>query len=191
MKNYDLVTTERAEGSLRDLQVAQGTSLQNVFYYNVEKLLILDTSGSMDQIDFGYTTTRHDRADEQLRNIQKEFPGKVGLIEFSSEVYFRPDGIPWRLNGGTELNKALKFVKPVDGTGIDLIVISDGDPFYPQECLRLAREFTSKIHTIFIGGENDSGRDFLKKLSDLSGGTYQYDGAGIMEAPVKRLMKGA
>ena len=68
---------------------------------------------------------------------------------------------------------ALKFAKVADVEGIRFILISDGQPDDPQATLQVARTFKSRIDTIFVGPERDSSaQDFLRKLSNQSGGVH-------------------
>ena len=115
---------------------------------------------------------RYDVACEQLIRLQKELPGKVGVISWSCTVSFCPGGVPTFLRGGTDLVGALKFIKPADGTTIKLILISDGEPDYgsEQKALDIASQFKSKIETIYIGPEGGPGRDFLRRLAEATGG---------------------
>ena len=66
--------------------------------------------------------------------------------------------------------KALEFVKRVDGCGIKIILISDGEPNDEAATLSCAKTFSTRIDTVFVGKETSEGRAFLKKLSDATGG---------------------
>ena len=68
------------------------------------------------------------------------------------------------------MDDALRFIKIADGAGIKLILISDGEPDSPSETLRVARTFTTKIDTVFIGQPGSPGAEFLRSLSAATGG---------------------
>src|SRR5262245_7320223 len=158
-------------GSLQDVALKLGKSVAHTFL-TVDALVLVDTSGSMDMPDCPGGRRRYDVACEQLIRLQRELPGKVGVISWSSHAIFCPGGIPTFLEGGTDLVNALKFVKHADGTSIKLILISDGEPDYGSDraVIDLASQFKSKISTIYVGPEDGHGRDFLRRLADATGG---------------------
>ena len=158
-------------GSLRDVAQRSGKPVAETFL-SVDALVMVDTSGSMDSADCENRRTRYDLACEQLIRLQRDIPGKVGVISWSSSVQFNAGGVPYYFGGGTDLAGVLRFVKPADGTTIKLILISDGEPDYGSQdtCLDLARKFKSTIQTIFIGPEDGPGREFLKRLAEATGG---------------------
>ena len=74
------------------------------------------------------------------------------------------------------IQKDLIFVKMIDDTGIGITVISDGQPDNERECMRIASTFKTHIDTIYVGPENeDSGRKFLQRLAQATGGKHQDD----------------
>lgn len=156
-------------GSLKDISQRSGRPVAETFL-SVDALVMVDTSGSMDSEDCQGNRRRYDLACEQLIKLQRELPGKVGVISWSSSVQFNPGGVPYYFGGGTDLVGVLKFVKPADGTSIKLILISDGEPDQEQAALDLAKQFKSKISTIYIGPESGRGRDFLRRLAEATGG---------------------
>jgi hypothetical protein len=161
--------TQLVYGSLQDIAQRSNKSVAETFL-SVDALVMVDTSGSMDMHDCLNGRSRYDLACEQLVRLQRDLPGKVGVISWNSDARFCPGGIPTTPCGGTDLVGVLKFVKPADGTGIKLILISDGEPDNETEALRLAGQFKSKIQTIYIGPESGYGREFLRKLAMATGG---------------------
>jgi len=158
-------------------------------FLNAEIVVLMDCSASMETddsltTDYGQgglaRSTRYKKACNQLAKLQSENPGKVCLISFSSGQEFSPSGIARWPNGTTDIAGALKFIKPVDGLDCKLVLISDGEPDNDQATMDQARTFKSKLHTIYIGPENGSGADFLKRLSAVTGGQFSNNGvAGI------------
>lgn len=163
------MSTQLVYGSLQDISQRAGRPVAETFL-SVDALVAVDTSGSMNMADCQDGRRRYDVACEQLIRLQKELPGKVGVISWSSSVQFNPGGVPYYLGCGTDLAGVLKFVKPADGTSIKLILISDGEPDDESEALRLAKQFKSKISTIYVGPESGPGRDFLRRLAEATGG---------------------
>lgn len=160
-----------ATGSLQDVARKQGLTLAEAFM-SCDAIVIVDGSGSMMMTDVkpGESLTRHQAATAELARLQAELPGKVAVIAFSSSAEFCPSGYPRYIGGGTNMFEALRFVKVADGCGIKIVLISDGEPDSEVDTLRLAREFTSKIDTIFIGREGAPGQEFLRRLAACTGG---------------------
>lgn len=161
--------TQLVRGSLQDVAISNRQSLAKAFM-GAEALVLVDISGSMTALDAQGGRSRFSVASDQLVRLQKEQPGKIAVIPWSSTAYFAPSGLPSEPCGGTDLVRALNFIKPADGCGLKIIVISDGEPNDEQRALNLASQFKSKIDTIYIGPENGYGREFLRKLSQVSGG---------------------
>lgn len=184
------MTTQLVYGSLKDISQRSGKPIAGTFL-SVDALVMVDTSGSMDSEDCPGNRRRYDVACEQLIRLQRELPGKVGVISWSSSCQFNSGGVPYYFGGGTDLASVLKFVKPADGTSIKLILISDGEPDHEQGALDLARQFKSKIQTIYIGPEAGYGRDFLRRLAEATGGksvSQSINQLGQLSVTVKGLL---
>lgn len=183
------MTTAIVPGSLSAIAQASGKSLAESFL-SCDALLLLDESGSMTTADTPSGKTRRQAARDEVIRLQATLPGKIGLFVFSSTVVFCPTGVPLTLDAGTDLYRALEYLKPADGCGLKIIVISDGVPSQPDRCLALARTFENKIDTLFIGPENDSegGRTFLQKLADTTGGHYAAGSAETIQEQVLMLV---
>lgn len=156
-------------GSLRDISNRSGKSVAETFL-SVDALVMVDTSASMTVNDCQNGQRRYDVARDQLEKLQRELPGKIGVISWSSSQVFCASGVPVFLQQGTDLAGVLRFIKPADETSIKLILISDGEPDSEEEALKLARQFKSKLSTIFVGPEPSPGREFLRKLAEATGG---------------------
>jgi Mg-chelatase subunit ChlD len=177
-------------GSLSAMAQHQNISLAESFM-QADCVLLLDESGSMDSQDTLDNKSRRQVAREEVIKLQKNFPGKIALIIFSDKPIFCPSGFPQTLGGGTNLYDALQYIKCCDNTGMKLIIVSDGIPSRPEDCLKLASAFASKIDVIFIGNENDyeGGRKFLEKLASVTGGqALKSDALGLLSKEVETLL---
>lgn len=158
-------------GSLGAIAQANNKSLAETFC-QCDHIIIMDTSGSMYTNDSRGGKSRYDVALEELTQLQKNLPGKVAIISFSDDTVFCPSGVPAFMGGGTQLTRALNFVKVADLPGMDFILVSDGDPDDRTGALKIAATFTQKINVIYVGPESrPDGRDFLAKLANATGGT--------------------
>lgn len=179
-------------GSMGALAQQTGKSIAETFV-NATCIIVVDTSGSMDQHDSRGGKTRYQVACEELAALQQNMPGKIAVISFSDEVMFCPAGVPQLLGGGTDMTKALYFVKVADVPGMQFILISDGSPDRPEQVLEVARTFKNKINVIYVGPENSpTGRDFLNRLAALTGGqAVTADRARELQSAVSTLLLGA
>lgn len=168
------------QGSLGAIAQQNNQSIAETFI-NADAIILVDTSGSMDQHDSRGNQSRYEVACEELKNLQASLPGKLALLSFSDDVIFCPSGIPFNYEGGTDLTKALKFAKVADVTGMRFIVISDGEPHDEASAIAVAKTFKARIDCIFVGLEGSSGQAFLRKLAKASGGQ------GVTAAQVKEL----
>lgn len=175
-------------GSLSDIQQQTNKSLAETFL-NAEIVVLVDTSGSMESNDAPNGMSRYDAACQQLATIQGQNPGKVAVISFGSWPAFCPNGKPDNLGGSTNMVEALKFVKPVDGTGTKIVLVSDGEPDQEQETLAIAKTFSTKIDVIYIGREGGFGWKFLQKLAALTGGkSFKSNAPGLLGEGVETLL---
>ena len=174
------MTNQIVAGSLGAVAAQNKKSIAESFV-NANAIILVDTSGSMEQTDSRGGKSRYDAACAELKNLQASLPGKLALLSFSSEVIFCPNGIPFQYSAMTDLAKALKFAKIADVSGMRFIVISDGEPDSESEALSVAATFKNRIDTIFVGPEEGSGQAFLCKLAKASGGK------NVTSAQVKEL----
>jgi Mg-chelatase subunit ChlD len=158
------------QGSLSAIAKQQNKSLAETFM-QADVIVIVDTSGSMAIRDSRGGKSRYDVACEELAKLQSNMPGKVALISFSERSVFCPSGVPDFMAGTTNLAGALKFTKIADVPGMRFFVISDGQPDSETDALTVARTYTNRIDTIFVGPEDDySSQEFLRRLAKASGG---------------------
>jgi Mg-chelatase subunit ChlD len=176
-------------GSLGHVAKREGLSIAESFL-NCDVLLLVDMSGSMSAKDAPGGVSRFDAAETELRRLQESLPGKVAVVAFSDDVQFCPSGVPPRLAEGTNLARALHFVRAVDGLA-RIIVISDGRPNDEAKALAEARQFKSRIDTVYIGPDDDrdGGHAFLKSLAMRTGGEATASHApGLLAESVQRLL---
>jgi Mg-chelatase subunit ChlD len=177
------------QGSIGAIAKQTNKSIAETFC-NADCVVIVDTSGSMSVTDSRGGRSRYEIACEELTNLQNSMPGKIAVISFSSDVVFCPSGIPFQFFGGTDLCKALKFAKIADVPGMRFVLISDGEPDSRDASLAEARTYQNKIDVIYVGPEdNPSGRDFLTRLANLTGGqAMTADRAKQLQASVMQLL---
>lgn len=185
------MTTTLVKGSIGAIAKDTGRSLAHTFV-NADVVVLVDTSGSMGSPDSRGGRSRYDVAVEELAALQNSLPGKVAVISFSNRTIFCPDGVPFNLQGGTDLAGALRFARVADVPGIRFILISDGEPDEPLAALREAAKYKSQIDVIYVGSEiNPMGRDFLTQLAHKSGGkTVTAAQAKQLAATVQHLLAG-
>lgn len=176
------------KGSLTDIQQTSGKSLAETFL-NSEIVVLVDTSASMGQHDAPNGLSRYEAACNQLTTIQGKNPGKVAVISFSSWPVFCPDGLPQNLEGSTNMVEALRFVKPVDGTGTKIVLVSDGEPDDSEQTLNVAKTFQTAIDVIYIGREGGYGYQFLQQLAKLTGGkSFKSEAPGLLANGIETLL---
>jgi hypothetical protein len=179
------------KGSLSAIATQNGTSLAESFL-DVDAVVIIDTSASMNATDTATGRSRYEQACKELETLQASMPGKIAVISFSStnEAKFCPGGIPHKYEGRTDVAGALTFAKLADVSGMRFVLISDGEPDDAAAALAVARTYTSRIDTIFVGDERrPTGRDFLKQLATASGGqNITSDRVQALAANVQQLL---
>ena len=158
-------------GSQSDIANKQNISLAESFL-SAEMILLVDVSGSMTMPDAPNNMSRWEYAQEQLTHLQGLYPGKIALVEFSSNVFYQPGGKMSKPNGSTDMAEGLKFVKVADDCGIKIIIVSDGDPDSRNQALNEASKFTTQIDAIYCGKEGGPGQLFLQKLVNQTGGQF-------------------
>lgn len=137
---------------------------------DVDAVVIVDTSGSMSAHDSRDGQTRYDVACQELAALQARMPGKLAIVSFSDGALLCPTGVPSYLGGGTNLAGALRYAKTFDVDGVRFIVVSDGEPDSERDALTEAARISGRIDTIYVGPEMGSGREFLARLANASGG---------------------
>lgn len=178
------------QGSIGAIAQQSGKSLAESFI-SADVIAIIDTSGSMASTDSRDGKSRYTVACEELAALQNSLPGKIAVISFSSDVQFCPSGVPFQYGAGTDLVRALQFCKVADVTGMQFVLVSDGEPDQPDRCIEIARTYKNKINVIYVGSEKlPTGRDFLMKLAAATGGkTITADRAKELAAGVHKLLQ--
>ena len=181
---HPLAKTDKiVKGSVLNVAIHQARDLADVVA-EIDAIIVLDTSLSMNTYDAPDGKSRFEYALSVLEQFQNKYEGKIALLCFNDEVVFCPSGFPpYNLgDNSTDMVKALNEILIADAVpSIKKILISDGEPNDPGATLEVARKFKkSKVDTIYIGSElyDNRGRDFLKKLSDLTGGQFNINASG-------------
>jgi len=185
------MSTSIVPGSLGAMAQRDGISIAESFL-SADVIVIVDVSGSMATRDSRGGQQRYEVACQELERLQRDLPGRIAVVAFSSSVQFVPGGQPPFLGGGTDLAGALRFVQVADGC-VRFVVISDGYPDEPERALALASQFRSQIDVVYVGPESDRiGREFLEMLARAAGGRYVVaDRAAELAERVETLMLGA
>lgn len=182
--------TAIVKGSLAACARASGKTLAESFL-SVDAILLVDCSASMSERDAPGEQSRYHAACAELAKLQEQLPGKLAVVAFSSSTQFCPSGKPDYLGGMTDMAAALRFIKPADGCGIRFVLISDGEPDSVSETLKVAGGFSTRIDTVFVGPEDGAGREFLRKLSAMTGGIsaqQDTDKLNLLSENVTRLL---
>jgi Mg-chelatase subunit ChlD len=158
-------------GSLRAVARASKVSLAEAFI-GCDALVIVDISGSMHTRDARGNRSRYEVACEELTTLQKNLPGRVGIISFNDKTEFCPGGLPETPGESTDMAQALTFARKADAIrGMGFFLISDGLPDDEKAALAQAAKFQNKINVIYVGPEGLAmGMEFLTKLSQATGG---------------------
>ena len=176
-------------GSISDVAITKGKPLALAFM-DVETVVIVDTSGSMSAQDSRNGLSRYSVACSELSKLQAGQPGKILVISFSDEAKVCLNGVPYNFMGGTLVGRALQFAKQYDISGMNIIVISDGEPMDENEALAVARTFINPISTVYVGPPDEPrGREFLGRLAMATGGkTVTSDRAKELATSIQTLL---
>lgn len=150
-------------GSIASAADAGNITIEEAFL-KCDVVAMVDVSGSM------ANDHKFRDACEALERIQDRYPGRVAVLQFSATVRFRPDGKLDFEGMGTQMDDVLEFARAADVPGMTFILVSDGYPNDDDAALRVARQYTQPIHTVYIGPEGDEGEKFLRRLSSMTGG---------------------
>lgn len=181
-----MTDTQMVVGSIAAVAKQQGQPIA-VTFISAEIIAIVDVSGSMTTRDARDCQSRYDVACQELVALQAKHPGQVAVVAFSYNAQFCPGGVPVFDGGGTDLAGALRFVQIADGT-VRFVVISDGIPDNADAALAVAREFTSRIDTVYVGPKSGHGAEFMRRLSKTAGGQYVGTSVNQLCGEVERLL---
>lgn len=158
------------KGSMSQIATTENMSIAESFI-GADTVVCVDVSGSMHINDSRGGQQRYKVACEELAQLQSNLPGKIAVIAFSSTVEFCPGGLPPFLKGGTDLARALQFMRVTDVEGVRFIIISDGEPNDRQAALLEASNYKNRIDVVYVGPEDrPEGLRFLETLAAASGG---------------------
>jgi hypothetical protein len=187
----DRMSNAIVPGSLSAVAKQDGKSLAESFL-SADAIVLVDVSASMQDHDAaGGELTRWDAAKRELERLQASLPGRIAVVSFANEPQFCWGGTIPYASGGTHLVKALRFIKPADGCGMRIILISDGAPFDPSDVLALARTFETQIDCVYIGPKGDSGEMFLRSLAAATGGKSSTTAAADLAPKIAGLLSAA
>ena len=172
-------------GSIGAIAQRSGQSIA-VTFMSAEIIAIVDVSGSMATHDARDLQSRYEVACQEMATLQAKHPGAVAVVAFSDSAQFCPGGVPIFQAGGTDLAKALRFVKVADGT-VRFVVISDGHPDSADAAIEVAQTFTSRIDSVFVGSD-PRGAEFLTRLSAAAGGQHSTVTVNDLCAQVETLL---
>lgn len=186
------MNTYLVKGSLGAVAKESGKPLAESFLA-ADAIVLVDVSGSMSDTikapEGGYKS-RYELACLELQKLQATLPGKIAVVEFSGRPAFCWSGRPSFQQGGTDMAEALRFIQPADGCGMTIVLISDGMPDDERETLQVARQFETKIDTVFVGPEGEPGAAFLRKLSAATGGSASVNSVAELSTAIKGLLPG-
>lgn len=164
-------TTAIVPGSLSAISQITGQPLAESFLA-ADAMILMDVSGSMASQDSRDNLSRYDVALQELAKLQRDMPGRLAVVAFSSKTELIPGGIPPFFGGGTDLAGALRFAKIADVDGMKFVVVSDGRPNDEADAMAVARTIEATISCVYVGPENGLGRAFLKRLAAANRGTF-------------------
>lgn len=162
------MSTSIVAGSLAALAQRQNVGVARMFA-DATHAVVVDCSYSMENADSRGGRRRIDVAREELAKLQAQHPGKLAIIGFSQRARFLPGGVVPEPETNTDLAGALAYARRVDGTGLALVVITDGLPDLPDAALAEAHRFSCRIDVVFVGDEADAGAQRFCKLLARSG----------------------
>jgi len=154
-----------------------GTSFEEQEFSGRDIMIVLDTSGSMQALDFqvdGENVDRLSALKKVVTSFVKERRGdRIGLVVFGTEAYTQcpltldaeiltgfVDSLEIGMAGeqtalGDALAIGLKRMKDVDGDSKVVVLVTDGEntagSIAPIEAARIAAKLGIKVHTIGIG----------------------------------------
>lgn len=159
-QNYDVQSTASrkfaaARRSISTVKTEWGEGCE------VEQVFLLDVSYSMD------SHVGDKRKIDHLRDAVGSYLSEVPIISFSTRTFV--DEIP-EPNGSTEMASAFERCREMFKPS-RILVVSDGEPTDGEaKVLETAVSMHVPVDTLYIGQKGDRGEEFLKKLSELTGG---------------------
>jgi Ca-activated chloride channel family protein len=159
-----------------------GSKGQDVLSEGVDIMLVADTSGSMEAMDFtlgGKRVTRLDVAKKVIRDfISGRVNDRIGLVVFGEEAFVQCpttldygilintlDAVKLKMAGdgtaiGSALGTAVRSLRALPGTSKIIILLTDGKNttgiLDPQQGARAAATYGIKVYTIGVGTEGEA-----------------------------------
>lgn len=150
--------------SKEDLKKVETSSLlSKLRKKNSNEIVLADFSGSMDEL-INDTETKYQIVCELLRNLADR---RIWLFASYPKEHIEGKPFPGTF-GGTALGLAFEKMHEINAKHI--ILITDGAPDSESHALRAVQGLTIEI--IYIGP--DPYPDFLKRLAEATGGTFEF-----------------
>ena len=159
-----------------------GAQGQEVLSEGVDIMLVADTSGSMEAMDFTLGGQRATRLDV-VKKVIREFVGgrvndRIGLVVFGEEAFVQCpttldygilvntlDAVRLKMAGdgtaiGSALGTAVQSLEPMPGKSKIVILLTDGKNttgiLDPQQAARAAATYGIKVYTIGVGTDGEA-----------------------------------
>ena len=159
-----------------------GSKGQEVLSEGVDIMLVADTSGSMDAMDFtlgGQRATRLEVAKKVIREfVAGRVNDRIGLVVFGEEAFVQCpttldygilvnslDAVKLKMAGdgtaiGSALGTAVASLEPMPGTSKIVILLTDGKNttgiLDPEQAARAAATYGIKVYTIGVGTDGEA-----------------------------------
>lgn len=174
------------KGSIHDVAESMAGGLPQAMS-EAEVVVVVDVSGSMTSYD-GEPKARWQRAQDVLTDLQGQYSGKIVLVPFSTDVEFSFSGMLPPCNGGTNMDKALRFVRDLS-SAYQIVLVTDGEPNSREATIAEAKKLHSPLTVMYVGAENDMrAREFLNELAQVSGGTFTVTKPELIGGGIKGLL---
>lgn len=197
-------TVKAVSGSVQDMAMAKygSTSPQAIFraLSGCDVVAIVDISGSMEGRNIR-------NAKQQLEKLQQQYPGKVAVLAFNTDVYPVWTGNMDEIGvfGGTSYGAIGRhdLLSKCNRMNKTMIIISDGRPNeigYADyrtngELDRLVSQFhtpeamwVNPVHSIYIGTPGSDGEEILRDLTKRLGGTHELKSAANLMLGVEKIL---
>ncbi len=132
---------------------------------DTDSILLLDTSGSMDEQVEGKRLIDH------LKLAVEEYIGEYEMVEFNDRARAVTDVSHLQAQGMTALLRGLELCKQMGASHV--MLVSDGHPNcgHEEESIQYCIRNKIKVSSMFIGNSG-AGLEFKNKISNETGGVH-------------------